>query len=137
MYTQKFMEMIFVPGFGSDRYYITIDEMSQALSLWLLLMLFVVFVWHCQTYKSLTVFVTPSQDCLLCIIYHFWCVKKTPVPCVRKMKIEITRHSCKLRYGFVRAGLIWLLSVHTFYLKFEKIVEAPYAWRKNSVTDMK
>lgn len=69
MYTQKFMEMIFVPGFDSDRYYITIDEMSQALSLWLLLMLFVVFVWQCQTYKSLTVFVTPSQDCLLCIIY--------------------------------------------------------------------
>lgn len=35
MYTQKFMEMIFVPGFDSDmcRYYITIDEMSQALSL--------------------------------------------------------------------------------------------------------
>lgn len=31
MYTQKFMEMIFVPGFDSDRYYITIDEMSQAL----------------------------------------------------------------------------------------------------------
>lgn len=78
MYTQKFMEMIFVPSFDSDRYYITIDEMSQALSLWLLLMLFVVFVWHCQTYKSLTVFVTPSQDCLLCIIYHFWCEKKKP-----------------------------------------------------------
>lgn len=46
------------------------------------------------------------------------------------MKIEIIRYSCKLRYGFVRVGLIWLLSVYIFYLKFEKIVEVLYVWRK-------
>lgn len=62
--------------------------------------------------------------------------EKKPGSLCQKNENRDHKASCKLRYGFVRAGLIWLLSVHTFYLKFEKILEAPYAWRKNSVTDM-
>lgn len=56
--------------------------------------------------------------------------EKKPGSLSQKNENRDHKTSCKLRYGFERAGLIWLLSVHAFYLKFEKILEAPYAWRK-------